>query len=326
MLGRHVAISAGAPVSTQSFQEPIVERDLTPSYSVAGSDAAIEYRRAVSARFLTGSGTRLNSSNQANRSEHGKHEDGRLFEFSHVRSLLFRLNEELCFSHEYWRESGVKTGNRRRFLLATHLQVESPHLSEATMAITEEPQITALLIAWRQGDQTALDQLMPLVYQELRRLAHHLMARERSGNLLQTTALVNEAFLRLIGSSRVEWESRAHFFAVAAQLMRRVLVDAARERQSHKRGGEWIRVSLADATVLPQEADVELIDLDEALNALTLMDKRKAEVVVLRYFGGLTVKETATVLNLSQDTVMRDWSLAKVWLYRQLRSCGSDDS
>jgi RNA polymerase sigma factor (TIGR02999 family) len=194
------------------------------------------------------------------------------------------------------------------------------------MALTEQPEITELLVAWRQGDDTALDQLMPLVYQELRRLAHHFMTRERPGHLLQTTALVNEAYLRLMGSSKVEWESRAHFFAVAAQLMRRVLVDAARERHSQKRGGEWIRVSLADATVIPQEADAALIALDEALNALTLMDKRKTDVVIMRFFGGLSVKETATVLNVSQDTVMRDWSLAKVWLYRQLHNCESDES
>src|SRR5262245_19502862 len=123
------------------------------------------------------------------------------------------------------------------------------------MVLTEPPEITQLLVAWRQGDQTALARLMTLVYEELRRLAHHLMTRERPDNRLQTTALVNEAYLRLTGSSKVEWESRAHFFAVAAQLMRRVLVDAARERHSQKRGGKWIQVSLADATVIPQEAD-----------------------------------------------------------------------
>lgn len=194
------------------------------------------------------------------------------------------------------------------------------------MVLTEPPEITQLLVAWRHGDQTALDRLMPLVYEELRRLAHHLMTRERPGNLLQTTALVNEAYLRLMGSSRVEWESRAHFFAVAGQLMRRVLVDAARERHSQKRGGKWIQVSLADATVIPQHADDALIALDEALDALTLMDKRKTDVVIMRFFGGLSVKETATVLKVSEDTVMRDWSLAKVWLYRQLQNSGIDES
>jgi RNA polymerase sigma factor (TIGR02999 family) len=178
-------------------------------------------------------------------------------------------------------------------------------------------EITQLLLAWRGGDQMALEQLMPLVYRELRRLAHRLMSRERPGCLLQTTALVNEAYLRLVDSSQVQWESRAHFFAVAAQLMRRVLVDAARERQSLKRGGDWVQVSLADA-VIPQRRSEDLIALDEALAALGAMDKRKSEIVVMRFFGGLSVEETAAVLRVSPDTVMRDWQLAKVWLYREL--------
>lgn len=194
------------------------------------------------------------------------------------------------------------------------------------MGLTEPMGITELLLAWRRGDQAALNQLMPLVHKELRRLAHHFMLHERPGHLLQTTALVNEAYLRLIDSSQVQWESRAHFFGVAAQLMRRVLVDAARERQSKKRGGEWIRVSFADATVIPQQADAALIALDEALNGLTAMDKRKSEVVIMRFFGGLSVKETATVLNVSQDTIMRDWGLARVWLYRQLQNGETDES
>ena len=163
----------------------------------------------------------------------------------------------------------------------------------------------------------ALEQLMPLVYRELRHLAHRLMRRERPGCLLQTTALVNEAYLRLVDSSQVQWESRAHFFAVAAQLMRRVLVDAARERQSQKRGGDWVQVSLADA-MIPQQRSAGLIALDDALAALETMDKRKSEIVVMRFFGGLSVEETAAVLKVSPDTVMRDWQLAKIWLYRQL--------
>src|SRR5262245_33911718 len=179
-------------------------------------------------------------------------------------------------------------------------------------------EITRLLLAWRAGDNEALNQLMPLVHGELRRLAHYFMDHERPGHLLQTTALVNEAYLRLIDSSRVEWESRAHFFAVAAQLMRRVLVDAARERQSRKRGGEFVQVSLAEAMVIPQRRGADLIALDDALNALAAMDKRKSEVVVMRFFGGLTVEETAAVLAVSPDTVMRDWQLAKVWLHREL--------
>ena len=194
------------------------------------------------------------------------------------------------------------------------------------MVRTEPPEITQLLLAWRQGDPSALDQLMPLVHQELRRLAHNFMRQERPGHVLQTTALVNEAYLRLIDSSQVQWQSRAHFFAVAGQLMRRILVDAARERQSQKRGGEWIRVSLAAATLCPHQADSALIALDEALNTLGVMDKRKSDIVIMRFFGGLSVNETAAVLNVSADTVMRDWQLAKIWLYRELLNGGPDES
>lgn len=192
------------------------------------------------------------------------------------------------------------------------------------MSDSPPQEITDLLLALRGGDQSALDQLMPLVYQELRRLAHHFMAHERPGHMLQTTALVNEAYLRLIDSNRVQWESRAHFFAVAGQLMRRVLVDAARQRQSRKRGGDWVRVSLAEAVTIPPERSADLIALDDALDALAVMDKRKSEIVVMRFFGGLTVEDSAAVLNVSSDTVMRDWHLAKVWLYREL-SKGSKD-
>ncbi|MDQ3666006.1 MAG: sigma-70 family RNA polymerase sigma factor [Acidobacteriota bacterium] len=186
------------------------------------------------------------------------------------------------------------------------------------MSDSPPQEITQLLLAWRSGDQTALNQLMPLVHQELRRLAHHFMGHERPGHLLQTTALVNEAYLRLIDSSRVQWESRAHFFAVAGQLMRRVLVDAARERQSRKRGADWVQVSLAEAVMIPQRRSSDLTALDEALDVLTMIDKRKSEIVVMRFFGGLSVEETAAVLKVSPDTVMRDWHLAKVWLYREL--------
>ena len=193
------------------------------------------------------------------------------------------------------------------------------------MVSSETPQITQLLLAWRQGDTTALDQLMTQVQVELRKLAHHFMTRERHDHVLQTTALVNEAYLRLIDSSQVHWKSRAHFFAVAARLMRRVLVDAARERQSQKRGGEWIRISLADANIVLHQ-DLTLIALDEALQTLAEMDERKSEVVTMRYFAGLSVKETAAVLNVSQDTVMREWQLAKVWLYRELQNGVSDES
>lgn len=187
-------------------------------------------------------------------------------------------------------------------------------------------EITGLLLAWRTGDPTALDRLMPLVQAELRRLAHFYMNRERPGHLLQTTALVNEAYLRLVDSTRVKWESRAHFFAVAGQLMRRVLVDAARERRSRKRGGDWLQVSFAEAVMAPQERGADLIALDDALDALAAVDRRKSEIVVMRFFGGLSVGEAAAVLGVSPDTIMRDWQLAKVWLFRELSKEGRVDA
>ena len=193
------------------------------------------------------------------------------------------------------------------------------------MSRSSPEEITQLLLAWRCGDQTALGQLMPIVYEELRRRAHYCMNHERPGHLLQTTALVNEAYLRLTVSSKVEWKSRVHFFAIAAQLMRRVLVDAARERRSQKRGGEWAQVSLAEAIVIPQWRSADLIALDDALDALAGMDRRKSEIVVLRFFGGLTVEETAAALEVSPETVMRDWQMARVWLYRELNTVPGDN-
>ncbi|PYR60555.1 MAG: RNA polymerase subunit sigma-70 [Acidobacteria bacterium] len=179
-------------------------------------------------------------------------------------------------------------------------------------------EITQLLLAWNHGDEQALDQLMPLVHDELHRLAHRYMAGERPGHPLQTTALVNEAYLRLIDSSRVQWQNRAHFFAVSAQLMRRILVDAARARKKLKRGGDAIQVSLDEAMDISSEPGADLIALDEALTTLGAFDERKSKVVELRFFGGLTVEETAEVLKVSVMTVMRDWALAKVWLLREL--------
>jgi RNA polymerase sigma factor (TIGR02999 family) len=178
--------------------------------------------------------------------------------------------------------------------------------------------ITRLLLAWNEGDGRALDQLMPLVHDELHRLAHRYMAGERLGHPLQTTALVNEAYLRLIDSSRVRWQNRAHFFAVSAQLMRRILVDVARARKKLKRGGESIHVSLDEALAIPHEPGADLIALDEALTTLAAFDERKSKVVELRFFGGLTVEETAEVLKVSAVTVARDWGLAKTWLLREL--------
>ena len=179
-------------------------------------------------------------------------------------------------------------------------------------------EITRLLVAWGDGDQSALDELAPLVQEELRRLAHHYMGRERPGHTLQTSALVNEAYIRLIDWKNVRWQSRAHFFAVAAKLMRRTLVDFARDRQYLKRGGGALQVSLSEAAALTVQRGADLVALDEALTALAELDRRKAQVVEMRFFGGLSVKEVAEVLNVSEETVMRDWRLAKVWLLREL--------
>jgi RNA polymerase sigma factor (TIGR02999 family) len=178
--------------------------------------------------------------------------------------------------------------------------------------------ITGLLLAWNDGDKQALNQLMPLVEQELHRLAHHFMAGERPGHLLQTTALVNEAYLRLIDSNRVRWQNRAHFFAVSAQLMRRILVDLARARKKLKRGGDAVQISLEDAGEVPTALHPDLVALDDALHHLNAMDERKGKIVELRYFGGLSVEETAEVLKVSAITVIRDWGFAKVWLMREL--------
>jgi RNA polymerase sigma-70 factor (ECF subfamily) len=179
-------------------------------------------------------------------------------------------------------------------------------------------EITRLLAAWSDGDQSALDKLVPLVQSELHRLAHHYIGRERPGHTLQTSALVNEAYIRLIDWKNVRWQNRAHFFAVSAQLMRRILVDFARERNYLKRGGGVLQVSLSEAVAFAVDKEADLVALDEALVELTEMDRRKGQVVELRFFGGLSVKEVAEVLKVSEETVMRDWRLAKVWLLRQL--------
>ena len=186
------------------------------------------------------------------------------------------------------------------------------------MAAISPPDITQLLLAWSNGDQNAMEKLAPLVYAELHRLAHHYMAGERPGHTLQPTALVNEAYLRLIDSSHVRWQNRAHFFAISAQLMRRILVDFARSRGYAKRGGKARRISLDEAPPIADERSSDLVALDEAMSALGDFDARKSRVVELRYFGGLSVEETAEVLKVSQETVMRDWRLAKVWLQREL--------
>lgn len=175
-----------------------------------------------------------------------------------------------------------------------------------------------LLSDWANGDQSALEKLLPLVSEELHRLAHYYMSRERAGHTLQTTALVNEAYMRLADQKQTRWQNRAHFFAIAAQLMRRILVDHARSLHASKRGGGLDRVSLDSAKVLSPEPTVNLLALDEALKRLHELDLRKSQIVELRYFGGLTVEETAEVLKISAITVMRDWSLAKAWLHREI--------
>jgi RNA polymerase sigma factor (TIGR02999 family) len=178
--------------------------------------------------------------------------------------------------------------------------------------------ITELLKAWSNGEQEALEKLIPLVYQELHRLAHRYMARERGGHTLQSTALVHEAYERLIDLKDVSWQSRAHFFAVSAQLMRRILVDYARTRRFQKRGGEWRQVPLNEALAVFRDRPTDIVALDDALLTLAGIDSRKARVVEMRFFGGLSIKETAEVLNVSEETILRDWRLAKVWLLRQL--------
>ena len=182
-------------------------------------------------------------------------------------------------------------------------------------------QITEQLIAWSNGDQAALGQLIPVVYQELRRMADRFLRHEAPGHTLQPTALVHEAWLRLIDQTRVNWQNRAQFFGVAAQMMRRILVDHAKTKHREKRGGDAVKLSLDEIINLSQERAADLIALDEALDALGNFDQRKCSVVELRYFGGLSVEETAEVLSVSPDTVMRDWKLAKAWLYQQMSNC-----
>jgi RNA polymerase sigma-70 factor, ECF subfamily len=178
--------------------------------------------------------------------------------------------------------------------------------------------LTELLMAWNAGDPAALERLAPLVEAELRRLAHHYMGRERQDHLLQTTALINEAYMRLIDWRAVRWQNRAHFFAVSAQMMRRILVDMARKRP-HNAHGEAQRVSLEAALVIAREPGADLVALDEALRSLAEHDARKSQIVELRFFGGLSVEETAEVLGVAPITVMREWAKAKAWLYSALR-------
>jgi RNA polymerase sigma factor (TIGR02999 family) len=187
------------------------------------------------------------------------------------------------------------------------------------MSESSSQEVTQLLLAWHQGEKEALDKLMPIVYEELRRLAHSYMRGERKGHILQTTALVNEAYIRLLDCSKVSWQNRAHFLSISAQLMRRILVDYARSRHYLKRGGAASKISLEENQIVSSGIDPDLIELDEALKALSAVDARKSQVVELRFFGGLTAEETAEVLAVSPDTVLRDWKLARSWLAREMK-------
>jgi RNA polymerase sigma factor (TIGR02999 family) len=191
-------------------------------------------------------------------------------------------------------------------------------MSTGVRATRARRDVTTLLVAWSGGDETALNHLMPIVDAELRRLARNLMRGERTGHTLQTTAVVNEAYLRLVDLSRIRWQDRAHFFAMSARLMRRVLVDHARARNNEKRGGRFMRVSLDEALGASATRGADLVALDDALNALAAIDERKAKVIELRFFGGLSVEDTAAMLHISEVTVMRDWRFARSWLLREL--------
>jgi len=184
--------------------------------------------------------------------------------------------------------------------------------------VSPPSEVTQLLLAWSDGDNSALEKLIPLVYDELRRLARRYMVRERSGHTLQTTALVNEAYLRMVDLKEVQWQNRAHFFAVSAQLMRHILVDFARSRGYKKRGGGTVQIPIDDALDVSTHEPSDLIALDDALNSLAEIDARKSKVVEMRFFGGLSVEEAAHVLKISPETVMRDWKMAKVWLLREI--------
>lgn len=190
---------------------------------------------------------------------------------------------------------------------------------EELVSKSSSRELTHLLLAWRQGEREALNELIPVIYEELRRIAHNHIRGERKGHTLQTTALVNEAYLRLLDCSRVNWQNRAHFLAVSAQLMRRILIDYARSRGYQKRGGAMERITLQESQIVSEGRDPDLLELDEALRALAAVDARKCQVVELRFFGGLTAEETAEVLGVSPDTVQRDWRLARTWLAREMK-------
>ena len=213
------------------------------------------------------------------------------------RSQIWPVSRDCCYSlpHLFMRKRGDKP-----------LMKPAPN------------EITQLLQDWSGGDETALDKLMPLVYEELHQLAHQHMRREQPGHMLQTSALINEAYLRLVDQQQIRWESRAHFFGIAARLMRRILVDEARKRNAAKRGGRAIEVSLIEGANIAREQAANVVALDDALKTLQAIDSRQSEIVELRFFGGLSIGETAEVLKVSPGTVMRDWTFARAWLRQQM--------
>jgi RNA polymerase sigma factor (TIGR02999 family) len=226
-----------------------------------------------------------------------------------VTSAHRSLPEEAGTVRENWHRP--KTGRFRRRIAAIH---------------PDTPGVTGLLLAWWTGDEATLERLVPIVHGELRRIARRCMAGERAGHSLQATALVNEAYLRLVDVQHVNWQNRAHFLAMSARLMRRILVDYARSKGYQKRGGGAVRVTFDEGLPVVGGRDQDLVAVDDALEALAKVDERKSRVVELRFFGGLSVEETATVLKVSPDTVMRDWKLAKAWLLRELRGWSASES
>ena len=199
------------------------------------------------------------------------------------------------------------------------LHLASQSLPRMEQMSSSEEEVTALLRRWRDGDEGALNKLTPLVYDELHRLAHKYIRRERPGHTLQTTALVNEAYVRLVDQNSVDWQNRAHFFGVAAQVMRHILVDYARQQTAVKRGGGVERFNLDEGLIVSKESAAELVALDEALKALSKLYPRRSKVVELRYFGGLNNKEASEILNVSETTIERDWRFARAWLFREMR-------
>jgi RNA polymerase sigma factor (TIGR02999 family) len=194
------------------------------------------------------------------------------------------------------------------------------------MAESSTNHITQLLLAWSNGDESARERLVPIVYEELHRLAHRHIRRERPGHTLQTTALVHEAYVRLVGAKNLRWQNRAHFFAVSARVMRRILIDFVRTKHDLKHGGGALQVSLVDDLAVSPEPDADLLALDEALNRLKKLNRRQAEIVEMRYFGGLKEEEITEVLKVSLRTVQQDWRLARLWLYREMKAGASDDA